>query len=181
MRKIPLIFPFLLALAFAICGTAFLPHTRLLPFSPFLAFLYNKTNFIKSLWIASLCGLVIDLLSTEFHFGIHAINYCLTTLLFYHQKRHFFEDKPLALSLFAGLISIVSTLLQFFLVCVFDHALPLSKKLLLTDLIVMPCADAIYAFLWFICPMKLFIHIKKIGWRAFYLKLLHYPRNDSSR
>lgn len=176
MRRVPLIFPFFLALIFSICGTVFLPHIRLLAFSPFLAILYNKANFIKSLWIASLCGLAIDLLSSEFHLGVHALNYCLTTLTLYKQKRHFFEDKPLALSLFTVIISITSTILQYFLICIFDHALPLSKKLAVTDLIIMPLADAAYAFLWFFCPIRFYIYIKKIGWRAFFLKFLSLCR-----
>jgi rod shape-determining protein MreD len=176
MRQASLIFSFSLALFFAICGTVFLPRVHLLAFSPFLALLYNNTHFIKALWIASLCGLIIDLLSSEFHFGVHALNYCLTTLLLYKQKKHFVEDRALALSLFTVIISIISTLLQFFLISIFDRALPLSGKLILTDLMIMPMADAAYAFIWFTCPLKLFTHIKKIGWRAFYFKLLSYCR-----
>jgi rod shape-determining protein MreD len=176
MRQVPLYFPFSLALFFALFGTAFLPHVRLLAFSPFLALLYNRSNFTAALWISSLCGLAVDLLSSEFRLGIYALNYSLTTLLLYKQKRHFFEDKPLALSLFTLLISVVSTILQLLLISIFDRALPLSGKLLITDLIIMPIADAIYAFLWFSCPMMLFLHIKKIGWRAFSSRLLHYFR-----
>jgi hypothetical protein len=174
MRRVPLIFTFALALIFAICGTVFLPHVRLLAFSPFLALLYNQTTFIKSLWIASLCGLTVDLLCSEFRLGIHALNYCLTTLLLYKQKKHFFEDKALALSLFTAIVSVMSTIWQFFLISVFDHALPLSGKLIITDLMIMPLADAAYAFLWFTCPMMLYSHIKKVGWRAFYTKLLSH-------
>jgi rod shape-determining protein MreD len=176
MRQVPLLFPFSFAFFFAICGTVFLPQIHLIAFSTFLALLYNKANFVKSLWIASLCGLAIDLLSSEFRFGIHALNYCLTTLLLYRQKRHFVEDRSLALSLFTVIISVASTLLQFFLISIFDRALPLSGKLIITDFMIMPLADAVYAFLWFTCPMKLFVHIKKVGWQAFSSKLLSYFR-----
>lgn len=176
MRQVPLYFSFSLALFFALFGTVFLPHVRLLAFSPFLALLYNRSSFTTSLWIASLCGLAIDLLSSEFRLGIYALNYSLTTLLLYKQKRHFFEDKPLALSLFTILISIVSTILQLLLISIFDRALPLSGKLLITDLIIMPIVDAIYAFLWFSCPMMLFLYIKKIGWRAFSTQIFSYFR-----
>lgn len=178
MRQVPLYFPFSLALFFALFGTALLPAIRLLAFIPFLALLYNRRGFIASLWIASLCGLIVDLLSSEFRLGIHALSYCLTTLLLYQQKRHFFEDKPVALSLFTLLISIVSTILQLTLISIFDRALPLSGKLLLTDLILLPAADAVFAFIWFSCPMMLFLHIKKIGWRAFIDKLLKFFRSQ---
>ncbi len=172
MRQAPLVLPFFLALFFALCGNVFLPWVHLFAFSPFLALLYYKTSFAKSLWIASLCGIVIDLLSSEFRFGVHSLNYCLITLLLYQQKKHFVEERSLALSLFTLLISAASTLVQFFLISIFDRALPFSGKLLITDLVIMPLADATYAFIWFTCPMKLYVHIKKVGWKAFYSKLL---------
>src|SRR5579871_3135483 len=182
MRQVPLVLPFFLALFFAVSGNVFLPWLHLFAFSPFLALLYYKTNFVKSLWIASLCGLAMDLLSSEFRFGLHSLNYCLITLLLYQQKKHFVEDRSLALILFTFIISIVSTLVQFFLISIFGRALPFSAKLLITDLVIMPLADAVYAFIWFTCPMKLYIHIKKVGWKTFYSKLLgtfrFFPKDD---
>lgn len=174
MHQVPLYFPFSLAFFYALFGSVFLPHVHLIAFSPFLALLYNKSRFVSALWIASLCGLIIDLLSSEFRLGIHALNYCLTTLLLYKQKKHFFEDKPLALCLFTLLISITSTLLQVILVSIFDRALPFSSKFLLTDFILMPVADSTYAFVWFSCPMIVFSSIKKTGWPVIYQKLLRY-------
>jgi rod shape-determining protein MreD len=171
MRQIPLLFPFALASFFALFGTAFLPHVKILAFAPFLALLYNKRTFQSSLWLASLCGLAVDLLSSEFRLGLYALNYCLATLLLYRQKRHFFEDKPLALCLFTLLISVVSTVLQLLLISIFDKALPLSGKMLVTDLLIMPLLDTAYAFLWFSCPMMLYLHIQKVGMRAFLAKI----------
>lgn len=172
MRQVPLWFPFSLACFFALFGTALFPQAKLLAFSPFLALVFNHSSFQASLWIATLCGLIVDLFSSEFHLGIHALNYCFTTLVLFHQKKHFFEDKPLALSLFTLLISIVSSLLQLLLISVFDRALPFSSRLVVADLLIMPLFDAIYAFIWFCSPMMLYLHIKKVGWRAFYNKLL---------
>ncbi len=176
MRQVPLYFPFSLALFWALFGTVFLPHIRLMAFSPFLALLYNRASFLPALWIATLSGLIIDLLSSEFRLGIYALNYCLTTILLYKQKRHFFEDKPLAVSLFTFFISIVSTLLQLLLISMFDRALPMSLKLLITDLLIMPLADAVYAFLGLSCPMLLFAYIKKKGWRVFSRQVLSWLR-----
>ena len=172
MRQVPLLFSFLLASFFAIFGTALTQEIKLFAFSPFLAILYNRANFQRSLWIASLCGLMIDLLSSELRLSLYALNYCLTTLLLFKQKKHFIEDKPLALSLFTMLISIVSTVVQWLLICIFERGLPLSAKLLLTDLVAMPLLDAVYAYVWFICPLMLYLHIKKVGWRAFYSKVM---------
>jgi rod shape-determining protein MreD len=184
MQQVPLYFPFTLAVFFALFGSVFLPYVHLLVFSPFLGLLYTRCNFVKALWIASLCGFVMDLLSSEFRFGIQALAYALTTLLLYKQKKHFFEDKPLALSLFTLLISIVSTLCQWSLISLFDRALPLSGKFLFTDLVVMPLVDAGYAFLWFSCPMMLFLHLKKKGWRNLlkpFLDLFINQKLDANR
>jgi rod shape-determining protein MreD len=171
MRQVPLLFPFALALLFTLAGTALLPHVKLFAFAPFLALLYNRCSFQSSLWLASLCGLVIDLSSSEFRLGVHALQFCLTTLLLYQQKRHFFEDKPLALCLFTLLISSVSTLLQLLLVSIFNQAIPFSGMLLATDFFVMPLLDAVYALVWFCCPMMLYAHIQKVGMRAFVIRL----------
>lgn len=146
MRQVPLLFPFALSCFFALFGTALFPQAKLIAFSPFLALVFNRSSFKASLWIASLCGLIVDLLSSEFHLGIHALNYCLTALILFHQKKHFFEDKPLALSLFTLLISAVSSLLQLLLISLFDRALPFSGKLIVADLFIMPLFDAVYAF-----------------------------------
>jgi rod shape-determining protein MreD len=172
MQQVPLFLPFALASFFAIFGTTLFTGVKLLAFSPFLALLYHRTRFQTSLWIASLCGLIVDLLSSEFLLGMHALNYCITTFILYKQKRHFFEEKPLALSLFTLIISIVSTILQLLLIAIFDRPLAISLKLVLTDLIVMPALDAIYAFVWFSCTLTLYLHIKKIGWRTFCSKIV---------
>ncbi len=176
MQQIPLYFPFTLALFFALFGSALIPHVRLLAFSPFLALLYTRSSFLSAIWIASLCGLILDLFSSEFRLGIHALAYCLTTLFLYWQKKHFFEDKPLALSLFTLLISASETIVQLLLICIFDRTLPISSKLLATDLLLMPIADAIYAFLWFSCPMLLYLYFQKKGWRILFIQFLHYIR-----
>jgi len=97
----------------------------------------------------------------------------LTTLVLYPQKRHFFEDKPLALSIFTAIISSVLTILQFILVHLFDRGLPFSILTALTDIVLMPIVDGLYAFLWFTCPIKLYIYTKKVGWRNLFRKPQH--------
>ncbi|HSW87473.1 MAG TPA: mreD [Rhabdochlamydiaceae bacterium] len=171
MKPVPLYFPFLLALTMTLFGTVFFPNLRLIPFAPFLAIVFTRKTFINSLWLACLCGLIFDLLTSQFRLGLYALNYCLTTVLVYHQKRNFFEDKPLALSVFTVLVSCASTVLQLFLLYAFDQGLNLSMKLVLTDMIAMPILDGGYAFLWFALPMKLFKYVQKVGWKFLYRKL----------
>lgn len=158
----------------AMFGTVFFPNIRLFAFAPFLALVYNRRTFVSSLWIATLSGIVIDLLCSQLRFGLYALNYSLTTVLIYRQKKHFFEDKPLALSLFTALVSCTSTLLQLFLTYAFDKGLPFTWKLALTDLIGMPAIDALYAYLWFSCPMQLYEYVQKGGARALWKQMRSY-------
>lgn len=170
MKKTPLIIPFCLALFAALFATVFFPHSRILSFAPFLAIVYMRKNFATSLWIAALCGLILDLLSSQLRFGLYSLNFCLTTLLVYHQKRHFFDDKPLALSLFTALISCISSAVLLFLVCIFDKTFPFNWTLIVSDLIGMSIIDAIYAFFWFTCLIKLYYQVRERGWRIFLFK-----------
>jgi rod shape-determining protein MreD len=152
-------------------GTAFFPNIRLHSFAPFFALAYNRKSLMTSLWIAALCGIAVDLLCSQLKFGLYSLNYCLTTLLSYRQKKHFFEDKPLALSLFTALISGISTLIQLLLTYAFDQGLPFTWKLALTDLIGMPCIDALYAFVWFSCPMQAYVFVKRGGLRLLWHRI----------
>jgi rod shape-determining protein MreD len=165
-----LAFPFFLALFVALFRTAFLPHLHLMAFAPFLAIVYQRKRFAASLWYALISGFIIDLFTSEFRLGIFALNYLLTTLLVYRQKRYFFGDKSLSLFLFTALISSVSSTLQLLLFTLFAKKVELSGKLIVCDLILMPLLDAVYAFLWFTCPMKLYTHLQKRGWRSILFK-----------
>lgn len=165
MKKISLFFPFTLALSFALFGHIFFPYLKLSIFAPFLAILYNRVSISKALWISFACGLIIDLISSHTRLGIYALNFTLTTAFLYPQRKHFFEEKASALSLFATLIAALSTLLQFFLISIFDKGIPLSLTTFLSDVVLMSIFDGVYAFLWFTCPTKLYIYIKKKEWK----------------
>jgi rod shape-determining protein MreD len=173
MKKIPLYFPFLLALFAALFGNVFFPYLHLSFFAPLLALSFYAATLSKSLWISLGCGLILDLISSEFRFGLYSLTFVLATLLLYAQKKHFFEDKPLALSLFSSLIAAFLTVLQFILVHLFDRGIPFSILTVFTDVIFMSAVDGLYAFLWFTCPMRLYIYIKKVGWKRVFRKAQH--------
>ncbi len=171
MKNVPLWFPFFLALFFAAFGTVFFPQFRLIAFAPFLAILYSRTSFLSSLWLAALSGLCIDLFCSQSRFGLYALNYTMTTFILYKHKRHFFEDKPIALSCFTALISCLSTLVQLCLSSVFDQEIPFTWKLAASDLLVMPCIDALFAYVCFFSSMKLYIKFKRINFRQLIQRL----------
>lgn len=165
MKTTPLYFPFLLALFATLFGTIFFPNIRLVTFAPFLAFSYNRLSLPKVLWLSFGCGLIIDCLSAELHFGLYALNFVIVSAILYSQRRHFFEEKATALALFTTVIAALSTTLQLVLIHIFDKEMALSWKTYLTDVVGMSILDGIYAFLWFTCPMRLYTYIEKTGWK----------------
>lgn len=165
MKKAPLWYPFSLALSFALYGSVFLPDIRLAAFAPFFAIAFQRLSYVKSLWICFLCGLIIDLFSSQQHFGIYAICYAITSCICYNQKKHFFEEKPLALSLFTSLISSISSLSLIVLTMLFDRQFPITLEILLSEIAITPILDAVYAFVWFTVPMKIYAYISSGKWK----------------
>lgn len=165
-----MLLPFFLALFMAIFRTAFIPTLSLMAFAPFLALLYQKRTFLPSLWIAFSCGLINDLMTSQRPFGLYALNFILTTLILYPQKRHFFEDRSLTLCLFTFFISSLSTLIQLILLVTVNQNPPLGWPLFFTDLFVLPLFDALYAAVWFIGPMKLYTYMRKQGLKKIFLR-----------
>lgn len=168
IKKNSLLFPFFLALIAPLIIKTFYPEICLLYFSPFLILSLMHLPFSPALFIALFCGLLVDLLSTT-PFGMTALNYTLISALLYRQKR-FFNDKPHTLSFFTMLFSIASTLLQLLLLFIFHHPLMISPKWVLTDLIVYPLLDGLYAFLWFYFPIYLFTYLYRNMRRFFILR-----------
>lgn len=171
MRHVPLYFSFGLAFFAAVFGSIFFPFLHLSFFAPFLALAYHARPATRALWISLGCGVILDLLSSEFRFGLYSLAFVLTTLVLYPQKRHFFEDKPLAFSLFASLIAAFSTGTTLILAYLFDRSVPFSAMSAFIDLGLMSLIDGVYAFLWFTCPMRLYTYIKKVGWRNLFRKM----------
>ncbi len=164
MKKISLWIPFFLALSFALLGTAFFASVRIWAFAPFLAIAYHRVSLIKALWISCFCGLVLDCLSSQFHFGLFALNHVVVTLILYKHKKNFFEEKATAFSLHS---TIIAALLSFLLLLFssWSHEITWSIPLVFSNLISMPFLDGLYAFLWFTCPLSLIVYFKKNGIR----------------
>ncbi|MCP5491804.1 MAG: rod shape-determining protein MreD [Chlamydiales bacterium] len=153
-----LIVVFCLSLFCAIAGPIILPGMRLCAFAPFLTILFTRTSLINALWCAFGCGMIIDLLSSNVQLGTHALSYILVTLLLFRVRRHFFAHKPIALAILSSAFSLLSTL---FLLIACKN-MPITFKSLLSDLIIMPGIDGIYAFLGYTCPIIIYRHLRKI-------------------
>lgn len=149
-------FALISTLAFVLAAPVLLPHWRLMFFAPFLIILYYQRSYLTCLWGALLCGLVIDLLSSDMRIGLHSVDYCLTTWLLYGQRRHFFADSLSTLPIMTILFSITATVIQVVIVHIFEQPLVVSWQWVLTDLVYMPLFDACYAFAWFVLPSVCF-------------------------
>ncbi|MCI0382197.1 MAG: rod shape-determining protein MreD [Chlamydiae bacterium] len=160
MKKQSLLIPFTLSLLSLLIQITFFPKLKLMIFSPFLAYVYMKRSFLSSLWISAFCGLCMDCISSTTHFGIHALNYCITSIAVFRKKKFFFEDKSSALAFFVIFISFISILIQLVLLSLFGYKIP-QDLALATDLIFIPIFNGIYAFLWFTCPINLYQYMQK--------------------
>lgn len=125
------------------------PLFRLTFYAPLLIIVYYKKSFISSLWIALICGIIMDLLTTPSAIGTYAFNYCLTTAILYSQKRNFFEDSYSTLPVMTFLFVIISTVTLILSMEIFGKSIPLSFSWALSDLFLMPLVDAFYAFVCF--------------------------------
>ncbi|HSX10948.1 MAG TPA: rod shape-determining protein MreD [Chlamydiales bacterium] len=164
----------MLTIAFFLAFTALVlqgvvvPRLALLAFAPFLALVIMKCHHPRALWLSLIAGACVDLVSDD-PMGLHALNYTLITALLFQFRKHFLYDHPLHLSLFTGLISVLSTILQLVLLFLFDRRVPFEGKWVFADLIGMPVIDALYAFVWFAAPLSLFEKCRRM-WVLFWLK-----------
>ena len=140
-------------------------------FAPFLAFLLTKHEFSKALWLSAFAGLTIDLYTTALPLGAHTLLYTLTVSLLYFYRHLFFFDKKGALALLTALVSMTATLLEIFLFSFFNEEVRIGPLGLVTNVVVMPLVDALYALLFFWLPMEAYNFGKRI-WPKIYLLLM---------
>lgn len=142
---------------------------RLMVFAPLLVILYYKKTYLACLWWSVLCGAFLDLLAANAQFGFYAVNYGLTTLLLYGQRRNFFADNLSTLPLMTFFFSSLATLIQCVLIYAFEKENIFSWEWVMTDLIYMPTLDALYAFACFILP-SLFLGKRRRRGKEYFLE-----------
>lgn len=151
LRDKNLLLSFLAMFIFSLIGMTF-SSIHLNFFAPFLIICYYQKSYPKALQYSILSGCIIDLFSSPLRFGIHALNYSLTTACIYHQKRNLFADNLTTLPLMTFLFSFVSTIIQVILLFIFATPIALSFTFIFSDLLFMPAMDALFSFCWFILP-----------------------------
>ncbi len=146
---------FSISLVMAILWMVLFPTVKLSYFAPFLIIVFYQKKLVSSLWYALLCGLIIDILSPQTRFALHALTFCVTSAVIYPQRRHFFADNISTLPIMTFLFSLTSTAIYFVLVNMYQTQLAISLQWIFTDLILMPAADSLYGFTLFLLPFLL--------------------------
>ena len=131
------------------------PALRLFYFVPVLITAYYQKPLTTCLWYSILCGLLLDFLSTNDRLGMHSLAYSISTLILYGKKRNFFADSLSTLPLMTYFFSASSTFVLAILMQLFEIKTIFSWRWILADFLVMPLADALFAFLFFIVPALL--------------------------
>lgn len=154
-KKNPFI-AFFCCLFLTILTPVIVPQARLMFFVPFLIILFYQKSLPVSLWLSFLCGLIIDLLSAQSPFGFNACSYTLTTATIYRQKRNFFSDHLSTLPIMTFLFSFLTTIFEIIILSIFGFHASIGFQWIISDLLLMPCFDALFAFLGFILiPLSL--------------------------
>ncbi len=162
--------PFLLALLMTIGGKALFPSISFDFFVPFLAMVYCTVSFEKAVGIAIGSALLLDLISSEFRFGFYGLNFFLITLIVHKRRRFFFFDKKSSLVLLTMLIAALSSFFQLFLFYLFDSSISFPVREILKGSLLVAFLDGIYGWIWFLVPMALYAHLKRVGWRGVLLR-----------
>ncbi len=134
-----------------------LPQLHLIYFAPFLVASFYRSSKINALWLAVLCGTIIDLLSAHTTLGFYALAYTLTVLIFYSQQRNYFEDRLSTLPIMTFLFAVTTTVIQATLLFVFDNGITFTWEWITNDLLLNPLYDALYALLAFTLPTRIFL------------------------
>lgn len=135
-----------LLFATSLLATLLVP-VRLFFFVPFLVLFIYKNNVSTSLWMAFLCGLVLDFLTPGNRLGLISLNFTLATLLLFQLKQYFFVDRMSTLPLMTFLFGAFAACLQLLLEGIFQGNLRFSASYVTWDIILMPVCDALFALL----------------------------------
>lgn len=142
----------------------------LIAYAPYLMSILMHHSLKKVLWHSILCGIIVDLFQSTLPFGYSALGYLLASLIIYRQKWWFFNDKLGSLSFFVALFSLLFSLFQLITFKLQNHPITLSWYSLLSDFVLMPVCDGLYAFICFTSPLLIYSQIKKRGFHFLFIR-----------
>lgn len=154
-KKAQLTFGFLVSCFALITFPQWFPYVSFFAMTPFLILAILSLSFVGALWAAFFSGLIYDIYAPGPLLGIPSLVFVLTVVLLYQYKKLFSQEKPHILALFAMLFSLVSTLLFFAFRGVFGFPIRIELLTILSDLLIMPFLDGLYAFCLIFAPLYL--------------------------
>lgn len=149
-------FSFIVSLFCLFVFPIYFPFLHAIYFIPYLIIVFYKRDLPSALWHSFLCGCIMDFLSPHSHLGFFALVYCLTTLLLYRQRRHFFSDSVSTLPIMTYFYSALATLIEAIFFNIFEKTSVFSTKWFFTDLLIYPIEDALLGFSVFVLPYLVF-------------------------
>ena len=147
---------FLFCLLLTLSIPSVYPSLRLVFFIPYLVMVCYQMNLSLALWTALGCGLILDLLSSYTRIGFYAMDFCITLALIYPQRRNFFADSLSTLPIMTFLFSALSSIIMALMLYAIEMKNIFSSAWVFADVIVLPTADAFFAFCLFILPSYIF-------------------------
>lgn len=131
------------------------PNWSIQLFPSFLVILLYQRGLLVCLWSSCGCGLMLDLMSSTAHLGLHAASYAAAVAVLHRQRYIFFSDRISTLPLMTFFFSILATLFLVGVSYLFESRFPLSWNWAFTDLIAMPAVEAFCGFVLFVVPSLL--------------------------
>ncbi len=147
---------FFISLIMALVMPTLAPSFRFYFFIPFIIISYYQKPLITCLWYSIVCGVILDLLTTDARLGIHALTYCLGTMILYQQRKNFFADYLTTLPLMVLFFSVLTTGIENGILFGMGKAPAFTMGWLLCDMLLLPVFDSVYAFSVFIVPSLIF-------------------------
>jgi rod shape-determining protein MreD len=108
-------------------------------------------------------GLLLDFLSSSSFLGLNVTSYCAATALLYPQRRNFFADNVSTLPLLTFFSAVSLTMLQLILTYIFERHILITLEWAITNIVLFPLFDSMYAFAVFLLPSMLFGKRRRYG------------------
>jgi hypothetical protein len=123
---------------------------------PLVASLYSF-SFTSCLWLAFSCGFVADVLFSMPRLGFLTSSYLFATLILFKGRHYFFKDSFTTLPLLSFFFSFFVSLFALILAFLFNNSTSYQLLSIVSELFLMPCCDALYAFFLFSLPCMLLL------------------------
>lgn len=154
-KNIPILF--IISLILSLASSFINAPLKLNFFIPIIIISFYQKSLNYCLWFSLLCGLIFDLFHQADLLGLEILAFSLSTLLLYNQKQNFFSDYITTLPLMTFFYSALNFVIECLIIYFIDKpSFFFSIKFIISNLLIYPLMDSIYALLFFVLPFKLF-------------------------